>query len=215
MKKKPCFVFILVLIATAASSQSTPAAPAKPAIPAQQRMMDRQPTPPAPPVPAIAPLPPGLPRIPMAWWKDSKITKGLNLTEQQLARLEQTFTENRLKLIDLRANLEKEEVRLQPLVEADRFDENQISAQLDAVIAARGRLEKTSAMMSFEMRKVLTQEQWKKLQTLQTGMRAPRAIRLEGPGIGVKAPNGMMTMPVPPNELYFQERIDPPMPEPN
>ncbi len=122
----------------------------------------------APPPP---PHPPGLPRIPMAWWKDSQLAQELNLTDAQKAKLEQTFTDYRIRLIDLRATLDKEEARLQPMVEADRLDENQVSAQLDKVVAARGQLEKVSAMMSIAMRKDLTREQWKKLEGGQGRMR--------------------------------------------
>ncbi|HWR37076.1 MAG TPA: periplasmic heavy metal sensor [Clostridia bacterium] len=137
------------------------------------------------------PTPPPLPRIPRAWWKDSEMAKELNLTDQQKNQLEQAFIQNRLNLIDLRAAVEKEETKLQPLIGADKIDEGQINAQLDALVAARGRLEKASALMSVNMRRVLTQEQWKKLQTMQSDRtprpprapKAPKRMRYEMPGM--------------------------------
>ena len=118
---------------------------------------------------AAAQTPPGPPHPPDLgkWWKNSEIVRELQLSEAQTNQIEQTFLEQRLKLIDLRAELEKQETRLQPLMEADQPDEAKVSAQIDQVLAARGRLEKTNAMMMLAIRRVLTVEQWKKLQAIQ------------------------------------------------
>src|SRR3954452_6761926 len=110
-----------------------------------------------------------------AWWKNSEIAKELNLTDAQQKQLEKTFLDHRMKLIDLNADLERQELKLEPLISADNVDENAVSQQLDQVVAARGRLEKSNAMMHVAMRKVLNQEQWKKLQGMHK-------MRMHGPG---------------------------------
>lgn len=112
------------------------------------------------------PLGPTEMMTPRVWWRDSAVAKELKLSDQQLTQLESTFAENRIKLIDLRASLEKEEVRLEPLLAGDVLDEAQISSQLDAVIAARGRLEKANVLMYVAMRKILTPEQSKQLRQM-------------------------------------------------
>ncbi len=101
------------------------------------------------------------------WWKNSEIVRTLGLSEQQISQLEQSFTDFRMKLIDLHAEVEREEARLQPLIEADRPDEAQVGAQLDQLVAARGKLEKTQALMMLALRRALTVEQWKKLETVR------------------------------------------------
>jgi Spy/CpxP family protein refolding chaperone len=101
------------------------------------------------------------------WWKDSKIVTELKLTPAQITQIEQSFYDHRLKLIDLRADLEREETKLQPLVEADQPDEGKVSAQVDLVLAARGRLEKAHIMMMLAMRRSLSVEQWKKLESIK------------------------------------------------
>jgi Spy/CpxP family protein refolding chaperone len=58
-------------------------------------------------------------------------------------------------------------MRLQPLLDADRPDEAKVAAQLDLIIAARGTLDKDNALMMLAIRRVLSVEQWKKLQALQ------------------------------------------------
>jgi Spy/CpxP family protein refolding chaperone len=102
-----------------------------------------------------------------AWWKNSDVVKELQLTDAQIKQIEQTFTDYRLKLIDLRADMERQETKLQPLLEADQPNEQQVSSQLDAVLAARARLEKANALMMLAIRHVLTVDQWKKLQTIE------------------------------------------------
>ena len=101
------------------------------------------------------------------WWKDSKVVTDLKLTPAQINQIEQAFFDHRLKLIDLRADLEREETRLQPLIDADQPDEAKVSAQIDLVLAARGRLEKAHTMMMLALRRSLSVEQWKKLEALK------------------------------------------------
>ncbi len=125
------------------------------------------------------------------WWKNSEIVRELQLNEAQANQIEQTFLEQRLKLIDLRAELEKQEARLQPLIEADQPDEAKVSAQIDQVLAARGRLEKANALMMLSIRRVLTVEQWKKLQGIQQEherMERRRMGRPNGPPPGAAPP---------------------------
>jgi Spy/CpxP family protein refolding chaperone len=102
-----------------------------------------------------------------AWWKNSDVVREIGLTGQQVSQIEQTFFDHRLKLIDLKATVEREETRLQPLMEADQVNEAQIGTQIDKVLAARAALEKANVMMMLSIRKVLTVEQWKKLESIR------------------------------------------------
>ena len=148
---------------------------------------------------AAAQGPPGPPHPPDLgkWWKNSEIVRELQLNEAQANQIEQTFLEQRLKLIDLRAELEKQEARLQPLIEADQPDESKVSAQIDQVLAARGRLEKANALMMLSIRRVLSVEQWKKLQAIQQERERMERRRM-GPPNG--PPPGAAPPPRPPEE---------------
>jgi Spy/CpxP family protein refolding chaperone len=101
-----------------------------------------------------------------AWWKNSDVVKELQLSDAQVKQIEQTFLDYRLKLIDLRADVERQETKLQPLLEADQPSEQQVGSQVDAVVVARGKLEKTNTMMMLAIRRVLSVDQWKKLQAI-------------------------------------------------
>ena len=145
--------------------------------------------------PTPPPAPPGaVPRAPMPptggvtappelgkWWKNSDVVAKLQLSDAQIKQIEDTFLDYRLKLIDLHAEVERQEARLQPLIEADQPDEAKVSAQIDLVIAARGKLEKTNTMMMLAIRKVLTVEQWKKLQAIQQERQQMRYRGARGP----------------------------------
>lgn len=100
------------------------------------------------------------------WWNDERVAQQIGLTADQQKKMDDIFQQNRLKLIDLSATLQKQEVIMQPLMEADQPDEGKILAQIDAIAQARAELEKNNARMLLGLRQVLTSDQWKKLKDL-------------------------------------------------
>jgi Spy/CpxP family protein refolding chaperone len=106
-------------------------------------------------------LPPG------RWWKDAEVSKAIGLNDGQVQKIEQIFQESRVKLIDVHASLQKEEVKLEPLLEADNPDESAVLNAIDRITAAHASLEKANAQMAFAIRRVLTPEQWKKLRAVR------------------------------------------------
>lgn len=130
-----------------------------------------------------------------AWWKDSGIVSRLNLSQEQVNKISKTYLDHKLKLIDLQADLEKQELRLEPLMDVDQPDESKVGAQIDLITAARGRLEKENAIMMLDIRRWLSVEQWKKLQALQTFENGRVYVRTGPPGIEGPEP------PQPPGDL--------------
>jgi len=105
-----------------------------------------------------------------AWWRESSWVKTLELTPEQQKKMDEAFLQNRLRLIDLTAALEKEELILEPLVEnIHPGDEAKILAQIDRVADARAGLEKANSRMLLAIRESLTQEQWNKLPAISGG----------------------------------------------
>jgi Spy/CpxP family protein refolding chaperone len=125
------------------------------------------------------------------WWDNPQMSQQLNITDQQKKQMDDIFLQYRLKLIDLKANLEKQETLLHPMIEADQPDEAKILAQIDAVAQARADLEKANARMLFDIRKTLTPEQWQKLKTMREQHGAGLA-RDGHRGSGVRGPDGQM-----------------------
>jgi periplasmic protein CpxP/Spy len=118
------------------------------------------------------------------WWKNPVLAQRLGLTDDQVSKMEKVFQDHRLQLIDLHAALEKQEVLLEPMINADHPDEQQTLAQIDKVAQARANLEKSNARMLFAIRNVLTPEQWKKLQAerARSTFHRERGFRTERPG---------------------------------
>jgi Spy/CpxP family protein refolding chaperone len=99
------------------------------------------------------------------WWNNRELVARLGLSEAQQKHIDEIVQQSRLRLIDLRAALAKQELILEPLLAEDRPQENQVLPQIDRVAAARADLERANARMLFEIRMVLTPEQWKQLQS--------------------------------------------------
>jgi TonB family protein len=129
--------------------------------------------PPAPAAPASPPPPP--PRELGKWWKNSDIVRRLQITEPQVKQIEQIFLDHRLKLVDLRAAQERLEIQLKPLLEVDQPDEAKVLAQTERIAAARGELQKQNTRMMLAIRRILSAEQWKKLETIREERRFPPA----------------------------------------
>ena len=97
------------------------------------------------------------------WWNNPEMVQKLSVTPEQVKKMDDIFQQNRLRLIDLNANLQREEVTMEPLMAADTPDEPKILAQIDKIAQARAELEKANARFLLGIRRILTQEQWKKL----------------------------------------------------
>ncbi len=97
------------------------------------------------------------------WWKNSAIVQRLSLTADQTKKMDDIVEQSRLQLIDLRANLEKQQVMLEPMLSANPLDAARASVQIDKVANARADLEKANAKMLLNIRGVLTPDQWTKL----------------------------------------------------
>ena len=103
------------------------------------------------------------------WWNNSRIAEQLKLTDDQKKAMDAIMLEHREKLIDLRANLQKAELAMEPLMGADQPNDAAIVAQIDKVVQARGDLERANARFLLAIRDKLTADQWKQLQASRDG----------------------------------------------
>jgi Spy/CpxP family protein refolding chaperone len=103
-------------------------------------------------------IPPG------TWWKNPDTVTRLSLTADQQKKMDDILRQNRIALIDLKASLEKEEINLEPLLNANPVDSPKALAQISKIADERAGLEKANAKMLLGLRSVLTADQWTKLQ---------------------------------------------------
>ena len=114
------------------------------------------------------------------WWNNPRIAERLKLTDEQRKAMDQIMYQHREKLIDLQANLEKANLTMSPLMNADAPNQAAIEAQIDKVVQARGDLERANARFLLAIRMKLTPEQWKQVQDFRNERGAGRM----GPGPG-------------------------------
>jgi Spy/CpxP family protein refolding chaperone len=113
------------------------------------------------------------------WWNNPKIVERLKLTDEQRKGFDGILLQHRETLIDLRANVEKAELEMEPLMRDDQPNEARILAQIDKVAQARAELEKANARYLLALRSKLTPEQWKQVQAY----RANRGQEHRGEGM--------------------------------
>ncbi|MBI4903801.1 MAG: periplasmic heavy metal sensor [Acidobacteria bacterium] len=103
------------------------------------------------------------PREMFPWW-ETPIVRDLNLSEEQMRQIQSIVKENRDKLVDLRAAVEKADHAVNDLMNDDRPDLAKFSASIDRQSAARAELTKGFSLMGFRIRMVLNPQQWRELQ---------------------------------------------------
>ncbi len=104
-----------------------------------------------------------------SWWRNPEVAERIGLSGQQKEQLEKISQASRLKSIDLRADLEKQQVILGPMLQSYHPDEAGVLAQVDKVSQARAALEKERVQSMLATRSVLTEEQWNKLKESRMG----------------------------------------------
>lgn len=166
-------------------------------------MMFAQGPPPGGPGPngMMPPPPPGRGHGMMGeWWKNSELAQKLQLTDQQKQQLDKVFFDHRMKLIDFQADLEKQDLKLQTLLDEDTPNESQVGTQVDQELAAKSKLEREFTMMNLDLRKVLTVDQWRKLKDMHQHHGSGGFDRDRGDRDRQRGPRGMRGghMPPPP-----------------
>ena len=130
------------------------------------------------------------------WWQNPDVVSKLGLNDSQVSQLNQVFYNHKMKLIDYGADMEKQDLKLQNLLDADQPDEGQVNAQVDQVLSARGKLEREFTAMNLDLRKQLSLEQWRQLKTIRgaQGMPGDRFFFQQK----VMPPGGPDELPLPP-----------------
>ena len=139
-------------------------------------------------------VPPGM------WWKNTDLATKLGITADQSKRMDDIVQSSRIDLIHIKANLEEQQVLLEPLLNDNPPDSAKALAQISKIADLRASLEKANAKMLLGIRSVLTADQWTKLQAERrarrdTPQRGPGGQNRRGPG----GPGGRGRGPAPSN----------------
>lgn len=104
-------------------------------------------------------LPPG------KWWRRPEIVQVLNLSEEQQDKLEAIFRTASNDLIDLRGEVEKQNINLRGDLDQAQLDRAAIRRNAQKLSEARGRLFERELMMLVDMRAVMNDAQWNRMRS--------------------------------------------------
>ncbi len=74
------------------------------------------------------------------WWHSPQVVQQLQLTDGEVSQLEQAFESSRIKMIQLKTQVEAERFKLQTMIEKHNADDAAIKAQHNSLEAARSAL---------------------------------------------------------------------------
>jgi len=109
---------------------------------------------------------------------ESKFQKGAGLSDAQVKQIEAIMKGNRDQMVDLRADLEKKEFRLQDAFEAEPFDADKARSAHSALLKARAALDALRMEQRIALRSEVTLEQFRMLEA----MHHHRGRHEDGPG---------------------------------
>jgi hypothetical protein len=100
------------------------------------------------------------------FWRNPKWVETMGLTSDQQRKMDEVFQQYRLRLVDLTATLQKEELVLEPLLAnmpPSAENGTKIQTQIDRIADSRAELEKANSKMLFGILQLLNKEQFDKL----------------------------------------------------
>jgi Spy/CpxP family protein refolding chaperone len=100
------------------------------------------------------------------WWRWPRLAERLQLTEGQRTQLDEKFYASRRHLIDLRAQVEREQLEVQRLLEREPLDDTAVLAQFKNLDAARAKLARERFAFIVEIRKIVGLDRFKQLTAL-------------------------------------------------
>jgi hypothetical protein len=122
-------------------------------------------------------LPPG------KWWRRPEIVQSLNLSEEQQNKLETAFRTASGDLIDLRGEVEKQNIALRGDLDQSQLDRATIRRDAQRLSDARTKLFERELMMLVDMRAVLNDSQWDRMRSQLDRFGAQQQLRPRANGL--------------------------------
>lgn len=101
------------------------------------------------------------------FWDDPRYAKALGLRPEQAQKMDEIFIAEKPRLMELFANLQREERSMRSMSSEDMKDEGKVNAAIDRAAGARAAVEKANAHLLIQMRRELDARQLEKLDELK------------------------------------------------
>ncbi len=97
------------------------------------------------------------------WWHRPEVVAQLKLTSQEQEKLNALFVESERELIDLRGNVQKQELELKTLLDQEDFNQSACADQFGKLLEARSGVARERFSFHMEVRKLLGLERYREL----------------------------------------------------
>ena len=129
-------------------------------------------------------LPPG------KWWENPRLVNHIGLTDEQQDQIREVVYQHARRMIDLKADVDKAGLDLAESVDQQEFDAAPVRAAYAVFQTARKKLENERFEMLLEVRKILTYEQWQKIEESKQRIKQNRPQQQRRPGDRGQGPHG-------------------------
>jgi Spy/CpxP family protein refolding chaperone len=106
--------------------------------------------------------------VPGKWWKHPKIAKELELTNDQVNRIEAIFSSYKPQMIELSDQLKKKEAERRAIIRNPNSNPQDAERLTDEIANIRGAMEGIRGRMSLQIMYVLTPQQRSKLEEIKS-----------------------------------------------
>ncbi len=136
------------------------------------------------------------------WWENPRVVREVGLTPDQQDRIHQLVYQHAEVMIGLNADVKRAELHLGELARSENFDEQAVRKAWAEYQVARQKLENERFDLLVAIRKVLSAQQWKKLDELKRQYRQRRLPpERQRPGRNpYRRPAGQLPPPPPPGD---------------
>lgn len=111
------------------------------------------------------------------WWENPRVVRAIGLTPEQQDQIHRLVYQHAETMIGLNADVKRAELHLGELARDEEFNEKAVRQAWTEYQAARQRLENERFELLVAIRKVLTAEQWKRLDELKRQFQQRRLPR--------------------------------------
>jgi Spy/CpxP family protein refolding chaperone len=114
----------------------------------------------------IAPLISAAQDVPTGkWWYNPQIQKNLNLSQNEIGKLDKLFANSRRKLIQLKSEVEREQFELDQLLSKKKVDDAEVKKQFQKLEQARKKLANERLDFVIGVRNILGADRFQQLKS--------------------------------------------------
>lgn len=126
--------------------------------------------------------------IPGKWWYNPKVSRDLNLSEDETNKLEESFRESRRNLIDLKSRVEREQFELDILLENEKMDDAAVKNQFKKLEKERAKLSEERFNFVMKIRNIVGKGRFQKMKMFHEKARRDRSHHFGGNAKGNPSP---------------------------